>query len=203
MSMLIIGLTGNFGMGKSNVLSAFRGLGAVTLDSDLIVGALLNETDVIAQIRDMLGDDVILPDGKLDKKGVAGKVFSNHELKGKLEALIHPLVFGRVEEFVGRIKEKDRIVIIEVPLLFEGKYEDRFKKIITVYAPEETAIGRLIDSGFSREEALARLRSQLPIEVKKERADYTIDNSGTREETVKQVEKIYELLLEEMKKEEC
>jgi dephospho-CoA kinase len=201
MSMLIIGLTGNFGMGKSYVLSAFSALGAVTLDSDLIVEDLLNETDVIAQIRDMLGDDVILSDGKLDKKAVAGKVFNNHELRGRLEALLHPLVFERVEDFVGRIKEKDRIVIIEVPLLFEGNYEVRFRKVITVYTSEERAIERLIDSGFSREEALARLRSQLPIEVKKERADYIIDNNGIREETLKQVEKIYGLLAEEMKKE--
>ena len=192
--MLLVGLTGNFGMGKSHVLSVFRGLGAVTLDSDRIVEILLNEDKVIGQIRALLGDNVTGPDGKLDKKSVAKIIFQDPVAKSKLEGLLHPMVFERLDDFINRMKDKDRIIIVEVPLLFEISCESRFNKTITVFTPVETAVSRLIASGCSAEDAMARLESQLPIEIKKERADYIIDNSGPKEATEKQVERIYSLL---------
>jgi dephospho-CoA kinase len=197
--MFIAGLTGNFGMGKSWVLSLFGDLGAVTLDSDRIVARLLDEDRVIREIGKLLGQDVINPDGRLDKKAVAVKVFSDGALRRKIEALLHPLVFREIDLFTEKNKDKNCVVIIEVPLLFEGDHQGRFRKVITVYAPEETAVERLAKSGFSRAEAIARLKAQLPIETKKIRADYTIDNSGTREETKKQVERIYRSLIAEMR----
>jgi dephospho-CoA kinase len=198
-SMLIAALTGNYGMGKSFVLSAFRDLGAVTLDSDRIVELLLREEWVVGEVRKLLGDDVVGADGALDKKAVAGKVFYDLELRKRLEGLIHPLVFEKVNDFIGKMKDKNRIVIVEVPLLFEGDYQKDFAKSIVVCTREDTAVKRLEESGVTREEALARLRSQLPIEEKKVRADYVIDNGGSKEETGKQVEKVYSLLIEEMR----
>jgi dephospho-CoA kinase len=197
--MLIAGLTGNYGMGKSSVLSAFRDLGAVTLDSDRVVELLLKEAWVVEKVRGLLGGDVMRPDGTLDKKAVAGKVFRDRELKKKLEGFIHPLVFEKVNDFIGRIKDRNRIVIVEVPLLFEGNYQKYFSKVITVCTTEGTAVERLERSGVAREEALARLRNQLPIEDKKAAADYVIDNSGSKEETRRQVEEVYGLLCEEEK----
>lgn len=186
-------------MGKSFVLSAFRDLGAVTLDSDRIVSLLLKEAWVIEKVRGLFGGGVMNPDGGLDKKAVAQKVFHDRELKKKLEELLHPLVFEKITHFTGKIRDKNRIVVVEVPLLFEGNYQKDFSKVITVFTPEETALGRLEGSGVSREEALSRLRNQLPIEEKKVRADYLIDNSGSKEETLEQVAEVYRLLLEEMK----
>jgi dephospho-CoA kinase len=197
--MFMTGLTGNFGMGKSCVLSLFGDLGAVTLDSDRIVARLLDEDRVIREIGKLFGKDVISTDGTLDKKAVARKVFGDEGSRRKIEALLHPLVFREIDRFTEKIKDKHCIVIIEVPLLFEGEHHGRFRKVITVYTPEETALERLAKSGFSRAEATARLKAQLPIETKKTRADYTIDNSGTKEETKKQVEEIYRLLIAEMK----
>jgi dephospho-CoA kinase len=192
--MLVAALTGNYGMGKSSVLSAFRDLGAVTLDSDRVVELLLKEAGVIEKVRELLGSDVVAPGGGLDKKAVAAKIFHDPELKEGLEEIIHPLVFERVNDFIGRIKDKNRVVIVEVPLLFEGNYQEGFSKVITVYAPEKTAIARLESSGVPQEDVLLRLRSQLPIEEKKARADYVIDNSGSKEDTRRQVEEVYRLL---------
>ena len=197
--MLIAGLTGNFGMGKSYVLSLFRELGAVTLESDRIVGMLLREEGVIEKVKGLLGKDVAASGGDLDKKAIAGKIFHDRELKEKLEALLHPLVFERVEDFISKIRNRDSIVVVEVPLLFEGNYQDRFKKTITVHTAEDIALERLERSGVPRSEALARIENQMPISEKKRRADYVIDNSGTKDETRKQVKDIYESLREGLK----
>jgi len=198
--MLIAGLTGNFGMGKSYVLSLFREFGAVTLESDRIVGVLLREEGVIAKVKGLLGNGVETPGGDLDKKAIAGRIFHDRELKEKLEALLHPLVFEKVEDFISKIKNRDSVVIVEVPLLFEGNYQDRFKKTITVHTSEEIALERLERSGVPRSEALARIKNQLPISEKKRRADYVIDNSGTKDETRRQVKDIYGSLCEGLKK---
>jgi dephospho-CoA kinase len=198
--MLIIALTGNYGMGKSFVLSAFRDLGAVTLDSDRIVELLLKEERVIGKVRSLLGNDVVRDDGTLDKKAVADKVFRDPELKKKLEELIHPLVFEKVNDFIGAIRDKNPIVIVEVPLLFEGNYQSGFARVITVHTPEETALERLEHAGVARDDALLRLRSQLPVKEKKARADYVIDNSGPKEETLKRVAEVYAVLGEEINK---
>jgi dephospho-CoA kinase len=194
--MLLVGLTGNFGMGKSFVLSVFRGLGAVTLDSDRIVGILLREEKVIEAVRGLLGDNVLDADRKLNKKAVAERIFNDPEARKALEGIIHPMVFARVDDFVCKLRGKDLIVIVEVPLLFERDYQDRFNKVITVYTNEETAIKRLVNSGFTKEEAIARLMTQLPIDIKKQRAHYTIDNSATKDETERQVRSIYNMLME-------
>lgn len=200
MLMLIAAVTGNFGMGKSYVLSLFRELGAVTLESDRIVGMLLKERGVIQNVTEILGDDVVTPEGSLDKKAVARKIFHDREMKDKLEALLHPLVFEKVRDFTKKIKNKDSLVIVEVPLLFEGDYQAGFEKVITVCTSDETALKRLAMVGVSESDALARLRNQFPISEKKVRADYVIDNSGSKEQTKKQVEDVYRLLRREIAK---
>ena len=200
MLMLIAALTGNFGMGKSYVLSLFRELGAVTLESDRLVGMLLKDRGVIRKVAEMMGEDVVTPEGALDKKAVAGKIFHDREMKDKLEALLHPLVFEKVKDFTDKIKNKNSLVIVEVPLLFEGGYQTRFEKVITVCTSDETALKRLAMAGVSESDALARLRNQLPTSEKKARADYVIDNSGSKEQTRRKVEDVYRLLRREMAK---
>lgn len=115
-SMVVAALTGNFGMGKSYVLSLFRDLGAVTLDSDRIVSLLLMNRDVIGKIRDIFGPEVVGPDGSLDKKAVAGMIFGDEAARKELEALLHPLVFEKIDAFLAGIKNRDCLVVVEVPL---------------------------------------------------------------------------------------
>lgn len=192
--MLKVGLTGNYGMGKSSVLSAFEDLGAVTLDSDRIVGELLKKKDIIAKVRTLLGKEVVDEKGNLIKSSVAKIIFNNNKLRNKLEVLLHPLVMRRIDELVGKIRGKEGIIIVEVPLLFEGKYQGQFDKTITVYTTRKTALERLRDTGVSRKDALMRMKAQMPIQKKKKLADYVIDNNGSKKKTRGQVKKIYGIL---------
>ena len=196
--MLVAGLTGNIGMGKSHVLSIFESLGAITIDSDVIVDSLLRDRHIINKIADILGKAVINNDGSLDKVAVAFNVFNNDKLRHKLEALIHPLVFKEIDSFLSSIRKKKCIVIVEVPLLFEGKYQRHFDRTITVYTSKKTAFERLKLTGISKAQASKRMDAQMPIAFKKKLADYTINNGGTKQNTRKQVKFVYGLLLEEM-----
>lgn len=195
--MLIAALTGNYGMGKSTVLACFNALGAVTIDSDRIVAELLDRRPVVAEIVRTLGPDVLGPDGRLDRKRTAGLVFGDERKRRKLEKLLHPLVFQEVEKRIRKIRARHAVVIVEVPLLFEGKYQARFARTITVHTTRKTALKRLAGSGISAREASRRLRAQLPISVKKKLADFTVDNNGSRASTRLQVGRIYRALCSE------
>ncbi len=195
--MLLVGLTGNYGMGKSIVLSQFEKLGAITLDSDKIVESLLSEKETIKRIRDLFGPTVFDKHGNLLKKKVADLIFNNDILKVSLEDLLHPLVFEKIESFLKTITNQHAVVVIEVPLLFERGYEERFKRTVTVFTDEKTALHRLEKSGVSRDDAIQRGQSQLPVEVKKTKSDFIIDNNCTLEETMTQVMTTYKQLLEE------
>jgi len=190
-----VGLTGNYGMGKSSVAAMFSKLGAISIDSDEIVASLLNEESVKGRITGILGVKALNPEGTLDKKYIAQRVFKNKALRKELEALIHPLVLHRVDCLVKKVRGRNRIIIVEVPLLFEGGYQSRFDRTITVCADRQSALLRLRKSGISQEDALARLRNQMDIRTKKRLADYCIDNSGTRRQTEAQVREIYSLLV--------
>lgn len=193
--MVLAGLTGNYGMGKSSVLGFFEGFGAVTISCDVIVGQLLEDKQVIGRIRAMFGDDVVMDNGCLNKKALAVKVFSDPEQRKRLEGLLHPLVFAEIDTAVSDPSYADRVVIVEVPLLFESSAAARFQKTITVQTSEEEAVRRLMQKGVFRTEALARLEAQMPVSEKIMRSDYVIDNSGSPEETQKQVEEIYRQLV--------
>jgi dephospho-CoA kinase len=196
--MVVIGLTGNYGMGKSYVLSVFRELGALVVDSDDIVALLLQDKGVIFKIKKILGNCVENVDGSLNKGKVAKIIFNNSKLREKLEALLHPLVFARVEASLQKIRGERRLAIVEVPLLFEGGYQDRFNRTITVFTTQKAALERLMKAGVSRSNAMKRLKAQLPPRTKKKLADYIIDNNGTKQRTRRRVEKIYDELIEKM-----
>jgi dephospho-CoA kinase len=193
--MFLVGLTGNFGMGKSMVLKMFRNLGAITYDADEIVASLLQEETVIQKIRDLLGDGVFQANGGLDKKKIAAIIFADDALKAAIEDILHPLVFGKINRLLEHDGGKDSIVVVETPLLFEREYEGNFHRIITVQTEQEKALGRLEKKGVRREDALQRMRSQLPIEGKVRKSDFTINNDGKPEETEQQVKDIYKKLL--------
>ncbi|MGQ9570326.1 MAG: dephospho-CoA kinase [Thermodesulfovibrionales bacterium] len=196
--MFLVALTGNYGMGKSTVLSIFRDLGALTIDTDNIVETLLKERGVLIKIKKLLGDKVFNIDGSLNKKRVAQMIFKDNNLRRSLEDILHPLVFKKIKEFINKINGNNKILIVAVPLVYERGYEDRFDRIIVVYTDVELAVNRLIkNSGIAKKDALLRLRAQLPIEEKMKRADFLIDNSGALEDTIKQVKKVYKKLAKE------
>lgn len=195
--MLVVGLTGNYGMGKSAVLAMFRELGAVTLDADMIVEVLLEEKGVLDEVMALFGSEVFDGAGRLDKRKVADIIFKEPTLRIALENILHPLVFERIRAFINGMNNSDKIVIIEAPVIFERGYQNRFDRIITVYASLETAIMRLKEHGVSEEKAMQRISSQFPIDKKIAGSDFIIDNNGSMEDTRIQVERIYRKLSEE------
>jgi dephospho-CoA kinase len=195
--MLLVALTGNYGMGKSTVLSLFRKFGVSTLDADRIVESLLKEKEILEKIKQLLGDQVFNKNGSLNKKNVADIIFKSPSLRSSLEDILHPLVFERIKNFTDTMNAKNKILIIAAPLIYERGYEGKFNRTIVVHTKKEIALNRLEKKGVPKEEAVLRLKSQLPIGEKVKRADFIIDNNGTTEDTMAQVEMIYKKLLNE------
>lgn len=185
-------------MGKSFVLSVFKELGAIVLDSDDIIDLLLHNKDVILNIKKIIEDQIEKEDSTIDKGKIAKIIFNNNKLRYKLEALLHPMVFDEIETSLKKIKAERQLAIVEVPLLFECGYQNRFNKTITVFTTKKIAIDRLMNSGVTRSNALKRLKAQLPIQIKKKKSDYLIDNTDTRQKTRKQVKNIWKQLHDQM-----
>ncbi|MCX8033724.1 MAG: dephospho-CoA kinase [Thermodesulfovibrio sp.] len=194
--MIKVGLTGNFGMGKSTVAEFFKKLGAYVINADKLVESLLEEPDVVEEIERLFGKEVLI-NGKLNKKYIANIIFENPLMRIYLENIIHPRVFEKIDAIIKNIPSRGEptIVVVEAPIIFERGYQNRFDIIITVFTDEEIAIKRLEEKGISKEESMKRLKSQFPIEMKKSKADYIIDNSGSLEDTALQVEAIFQKLI--------
>ncbi|MCL5061773.1 MAG: dephospho-CoA kinase [Nitrospiraceae bacterium] len=191
--MIVGGLTGNYGMGKSTVARLFKELGAIIIDTDDIVRELLKDPAVIYEIKKAFGEDIV-EGNEINKRMLAEIVFEHPHLRISLENILHPRVFKKVDEEIAKITDSAAIVIVEAPVIFERGYQNRFDKIITVYTSEEIAINRLKEKGISEDDARKRLKSQFPIEMKISKSDFAIDNSKDLEDTRRQVEEIYSRL---------
>ncbi len=189
---MLVALTGGLGCGKSAVLKLFHDLGIKTISADQIVHELLKDESVKKRLKTMFGGQIFKKDGQIDRKRLAEIVFSSPDDKRRLEALLHPMVYERIIK--EHEKAPDDIMVAEIPLLFETKSEKLFDKVITVYTPDEIAAARLKGRGMTIDEIDARLKSQLPVKEKVEKADFVIDNSGSLEETKEQVRSILESL---------
>ena len=191
--MITAALTGNIGMGKSTVLKLFRELGAATLESDAIVSRLLTMPQVLERIKALLGPDVVDPGtGEVDRKRVAGIIFSDETKRREYEAILHPMVFDQIKAAMGNVKSD--IAMVEVPLLFEAGREGDFDQTITVYSAINVAIDRMEEAGMTRAEAAERMMVQMPIAEKVRRSGFTVDNNGDMNLTRVQVNKIMRAL---------
>ncbi|RJQ15108.1 MAG: dephospho-CoA kinase [Nitrospiraceae bacterium] len=195
--MPTIGLTGNFGMGKSTVLKLFGKLGAYTFDIDKFVHEILKKPETIIKIARALGKEVLIKKSygiSLNKQRVAKIIFADPEKRKTIEKIIHPQVLKIIKATEsGILKNKpSALIVFEVPLLFEAGYEKHFDKTVVVYCKRDLAVSRLVTKGFSEDEARKRLRAQMAITTKKSLADFVIDNHGDVSDTEKQVRRIYE-----------
>ncbi len=187
-------LTGGIASGKSTVAGIFERLGAAHIDFDILARrAVAPGTPGLAAARELLGPEVIRPDGALDRPRVAALIFSNPELKAGLENIIHPrtweLMAGELDALADR-----PVVVISVPLLFEAGLESFFDPIVLVFAGCETRIGRLLarQSGLDRAGAERLIAGQWPDPPKVMGATWIINNGGGLAETTRQTEAVWE-----------
>lgn len=192
--MKVIGLTGGIATGKSSAEEIFRQLGAYVIDADKVVHQLYQKEEIKQSLKEMFGEDIFDGSGSLDRKKLAGIIFSDFQKRKMLEEFIHPKVNGFIKNWIEEIsqKDKDAIVIVSVPLMIEtGSYKN-YQKIIVVYAPKQMQIERLIKKGYSYDEALGRINAQMDIDEKLKYADYVIMNTADFEYLRKEVERVFD-----------
>ncbi|GAV23562.1 dephospho-CoA kinase [Carboxydothermus pertinax] len=188
--MPVIGLTGGIASGKSTVSKLLEEHGFIIIDADQIAREILNPGKPAYQkVIANFGREILKEDGQIDRIKLGKIVFSDPEKLALLNRLTHPEVGKEIRSQLNQLKEAgiDRIVL-DIPLLFEAQMQDLVDIIWVVYVPEEEQIKRLMTrNGFTREEAIKRIRSQMPLDEKARLADVVIDNSGSLEKTREQI----------------
>jgi dephospho-CoA kinase len=197
----IVGLTGGIGAGKSTVARMFEELGATVIDADAIVHELQAPGQpLLAEIAAAFGSEVIDPSGALDREALGAIVFRDPEARRRLNALVHPQVGAEVARRLMAAREAGAaLVVLDIPLLFEGRRAGSngaaglaFDATVVVWVPEHLQVERQLQrESYGREEAMRRVRSQMPLDEKRELADHVIDNSGSLAHTERQVRSLY------------
>jgi dephospho-CoA kinase len=195
--MIIVGLTGSVGTGKSTVTDFFRELGAYIIDWDELAKELVHpRLKAWKEIVEYFGKDLLSEDLTINSQKLAQIVFADKEKLEKLNQIVHPEVFREDEKITNEIKnlDPDAVIIKDIPLLFEVAHPIFVDKVVVVAASEQTQLRRSEEKGMSREDAQSRIKSQIPLEEKIKSADFVINNDGPLEETKRQVEEIYTVL---------
>lgn len=196
--MILAGLTGGIGTGKSTVSAIFLKAGALIVDADQI------SHDVVQQgkpawksIVDGFGEGILLADGEIDRIALGRIIFNDMTQKLRLDKMVHPHVFQEMANKINEItlSDPDAVVILDVPLLIETNMHHNMPDTILVYVPEAVQISRLMKrDGISEADALAKIRSQLSIEEKKKLIKIVIDNSGSVADTRTRTLAVYDYL---------
>jgi dephospho-CoA kinase len=197
--MLLVGLTGNIASGKSTAARMLAERGATIIDADALARrAVERGTRAYERIVERWGDAVLAPDGHLDRAALRRIVFSSPEELERLNAIVHPEVERMRDGLVREARERgDRIVVSDVPLLFERHLSGNFDRIILVDAPRALRLERLIrERGLREAEAMEMITAQMPAELKRAGADIVIDNDGTLAELERDVEAAWATLLQ-------
>jgi dephospho-CoA kinase len=194
--MLIVGLTGGIGSGKSSVSTRLTARGAVVIDADALVREVqAPDGPAFAPIVEKFGAGVVAADGSLDRQALADIVFNDAEQLKALNAITHPLVGAAMAAKLAEQAETDNIVILDIPLLVESTREPLYSKVIVVDCPVDTAVARLVEfRGFSEADARARIANQASREERLARADFVVDNSGTEADLDAEVAQCWEWL---------
>src|ERR1700753_3392214 len=190
--MLRIGLTGGIGAGKSALSATFAKCGGVVVDGDVISREVVQPgTEGLAALVAAFGDDILLPDGSLDRPALAAKAFGDDEARKTLNGIVHPLVGKRREEIIAAVPE-DAVVVEDIPLLVESGMAPMFPLVIIVYADVEVRVRRLVEQrGMPEEDARARVAAQASDEQRRAVADIWVDNSGTPADLVDRAHDIW------------
>jgi dephospho-CoA kinase len=191
--MLVVALTGGIGSGKSTVGQIFADLGAIVTDSDQLARDVVERGTIgFDQIIAAFGDEV-LKNGELNRAALAELVFKDATKREQLEQITHPLIRKAFANIVESAAD-DSIIINQIPLLVESKHDYKFDHVITVSAPEEVRIERLLKRGMSRTQIKQRLQAQASDLQREEIADSIIRNASSQSELLPSVEKVWENL---------
>ncbi len=185
-----IGLTGSVATGKSTVSNLIQQAGIPLVDADVAARKVVEKgTDGLAEIVAYFGKDILLEDGTLNRAKLGEIIFQDKEKREKLNEITHP----RVKDYMLKERERffeagEKVVFFDIPLLFESHLESLVDQIIVVWTTPETELKRLMErNNLTKEEALARINSQMGIDEKAKKADFVIDNNESLEKTQKQV----------------
>ena len=196
--MYRIGLTGSIATGKSTVTNMLKELGAFVIDCDKTARDVVAPgTRGLAKIEEAFGKEAIAADGSMDRVYIGDLVFRNPGMKKRLENILFPLIFEALNEELLRLERAGStpVVFLDMPLLYEVKYDSYVDEVWLVYVPFEVQLNRLMKrNDYTKEEALLRIHSQIPVDKKKALAQQVIDNSGTLEDTKEQVRSLWETL---------
>jgi dephospho-CoA kinase len=196
--MLRVGLTGGLASGKSLVGHSLVDLGCHLIEADAIGHeVLLPGGEAYAPVVSEFGPEILDADGAIDRRRLGALVFGHPEKLAKLSSYVHPSVVRREEQILAGIQASDPrgIVVVEAAILVETGSYKRFDRVIVAVCSREMQIARAMKrDGLTREEVLARLERQLPLEEKVKVADYVIDTSGTKEHALEQTQEVYRSL---------
>ncbi|WP_394233185.1 dephospho-CoA kinase [Niallia oryzisoli] len=193
---MIIGLTGSIASGKSTVSEMIRNLGITVIDADIEARLAVEKgEDAYHKIVDHFGQAILLEDGSINRAKLGDIIFNNEQERMVLNGIVHPAVRNRMAEKREKaVNRGESLVVMDIPLLFESKLTKMVDRIVLVYVDEEVQLFRLMKRNqYSKEEALARIQSQMSLREKKELADAVIDNNGSLEQTERQ---LYNILKE-------
>lgn len=196
--MLTVALTGGIASGKTTVAEMFDSLGVPLIDSDLLAHqALMPQGEAYQEVLAQFGPEILNDDHTINRSRLGAIVFGNSARLQLLNSIVHPAVIRNIDALVSEYRTQGhKVVLIDIPLLYEADKADDYDFVILVHIPVELQRKRLCDRNreLSGTEAERRIGAQLPIEVKADRADFVVDNSGTLEQTRAQVEKIWHIL---------
>lgn len=182
--MLRIGLTGGIGAGKSTVSATFADCGGIIVDADVIAREVVEPgTEGLAKLVDAFGEDILLPDGALDRPALAAKAFGDEQKRATLNGIVHPLVGERRAEIIAAASD-EQVIVEDIPLLVESGMAPLFPLVVVVHAEPEVRVQRLVKRGMNEADARARIAAQASDEQRHVVADVWLDNSGTEAELV-------------------
>ena len=190
--MLRIGLTGGIGAGKSTVSATFSEGGGIIVDGDVIAREVVEPgTEGLAQLVQAFGEDILLPDGALNRPALAAKAFVDDERRATLNGIVHPLVGHRRQEIIDAVHD-DAVVVEDIPLLVETGMAPMFPLVVVVTAPIEMRVTRLVQQrGMDEADARARIKAQASEEQRRAIADVLLDNSGSQGELVEKARDLW------------
>jgi dephospho-CoA kinase len=191
--MLLVGLTGGIGSGKSTVAELLGARGAVVIDADdLARRAVERGTDGFDRVVETFGREILGPDGDIDRADLAERVFADQGRLRELEAIVHPEVARLFAEAVDPYRDTDRVIVYAVPLLAERGMTEAFDVVVVVVADVDRRIERLMrDRGMAADEVRARVAAQVSDEERARVADVLLDNDGEPERLIPQVDRLW------------